>query len=164
MSVAGIDLSTHSIDIVVLDDETDAVVQTAHVPVQQYMEGWPIWSSVRALSSVFPTHHWFHEHGVWLVGLEDPMSIGKGVVKKLALVTGAVLTLLPRSVTVIPLPPDEWKKETCGVPKAKKPEVAAWVGRTWPSVPAVVSQDTLDAYAIAYAARAVNGRAVEAAG
>lgn len=154
--IAGIDVSTKQIAVVLLDDDTD---EARSYTVEL---GPDLWEACKYMWENFPP---LKLRGTWLVGIEDPMGRhNMGTAKKLGMVTGAVLSSLPLAVTVLPMPPTEWKRETCGVPMAKKDEVAAWVGRTWTNIPALVTQDELDAYAIAYAARAVNARAVEAAG
>lgn len=159
MSVAGIDVSTKQIAIVLLDDDTNRA--TAHTyPLLADSGDRPAWTAARSVQDVMPRQHGMFWDPVWLIGIEDPYSVNRGTAKAYGLIIGAVLTMLPRDVPVVPMPSTEWKRETCGNPKATKDEVAQWVGRTWTDIFALADQDVLDAYAIAYAAQAVNARAV----
>ena len=153
--IAGIDVSTKQIAVVLLDDDSDEAYASRF--------DLPSTGAQDAVEAVRAGGAW--ELGAWLIGIEDPHGRFIRAIKSLGMVCGAVAAIQrPASVPILWLPPTEWKRETCGVPMAKKDEVAAWVGRTWPNIPALVDQDTIDAYAIAYAARKVNARAVEAAG
>ena len=159
--IAGIDVSTKQVAIVLLNDDQDFADRYTF-PLAAEGGDRPAWAAARSVQDVLPRPTGLFWDPVWLIGIEDPYTVSRGTAKAYGLILGAVLTMLPRDVPVLPLPSTEWKRETCGVAKAKKPEVAAWVFRTWANVPALTDQDTLDAYAIAYAARAVNERAVEA--
>ena len=161
--IAGIDVSTKQVAIVLLNDDDDHA-ETHLFPLAAEGGDRPAWAAARSVQDVLPRPTGLFWDPVWLIGIEDPMSRGIHAAKSLSLVLGAVLTMLPRDVPVIPLPPTEWKRETHGKAMASKDQVAHWVFRTWKAdTPILVDQDTIDAYAIAYAARALNSRAVAAA-
>lgn len=160
--IAGIDVSTKQVAIVMLDDDHDRAYPYTF-PLTAESGDRPAWAAARSVQDVLPRPTGLFWDPVWLIGIEDPYTVSRGTAKAYGLIIGAVLTMLPRDVPVLPLPSTEWKRETCGKPKADKDEVAVWVFRTWKRDEAitVVDRDEVDAYAIAYAARAVNARAVE---
>jgi hypothetical protein len=160
MNVCGIDYSVHAVDLVLLDEETPAATwERIHLE-----EGEGAFVAARSLRGRFPGRSWFEEQGVYLVGLEEPFSSNfAGTAKALGTIAGALAVLLPPGLTVLRLPTQEWKRETIGKANATKEDVAVWAAMTWnpPDQRPRPTQDAYDAYGIAYAARAINQRAIE---
>lgn len=152
--VAGVDVSTRSVDIVLLADDNTA--EWTSVPCRD--ERGPFFAARQAAGFMPKGTFW---DDVYLVGVEKPFSQGRQVVRALALITGAVAGALPASVTAIETTAQEWKRLTVGNPQATKQTVKAWAlserfgwnGET---------QDAVDAYCIARAVRLLNDRAVAA--
>lgn len=156
--IAGCDVSSFAIDLVLLEDDTDDATWH-HYP----LTGRTPFERVRTLRAVFPSRSWWEDHGVWLLGIEEPYSQSKGVAKALGLATGAVCALLPADLTVIQTPPQEWKRLTVGKASASKGDVYDWsrdqLGHRFEKW----KQDGYDAYAIARAVRLLNNDAADAA-
>lgn len=165
MTVLGIDCSSRAVDLVLLDDDTNQ----ARWFRLELDPNLTIHDRVSEIPSAFPGRSWFEEHGVWLVGLEDPMSRQAHTAKQLGIVTGAILALIPSGYARIASPPWEWKRVFIGNGNASKEEVglhareklhaAGMDGRGFRHW----EQDAFDAYAIAWAVRQVNNDAAESA-
>jgi hypothetical protein len=139
--IAGIDYSTRAVDIVLLDEDTDAA--TWH---RFELEGADAFDRARAVRMAMFTRP-FDWDEVVAVGIEDPRGYNAGSLYR---VQGAILSSLPRHTLVHPLIPSSWRK-TVGLPgNASKAEVMAWMMNSdrydWP-------QDACDAYCIALATR-----------
>lgn len=156
MSVAGIDFSTRAVDIVLLDDDT-ADAEWHRYEITDKRGSFYAALNIR---KTLPTRSWWETHGVWLIGIEKPMSPHAISISALMRIQGAILSRLPHDICTIETPPHEWKTETVGLSNATKQQVADWAtagARTgWP-------QDALDAYAIAHAVRQLNERGIRAA-
>lgn len=150
MTVAGIDFSSRFVDIVLLDEDTDAATwhrfeltgADAFERARDVRNGMigisPIWDDVIA------------------IGIEDPRGYGAGSLYR---VQGAILARLPRRTLVQPWIPSAWRK-TVGLPgNAPKSQVEAFATihrgvepfsdhEFWP-------QDACDAYCIALATRSL---------
>lgn len=164
-SVLGIDYSTRGIDLVYLDESTDAA-RWHHIPLSKGIAG---------LRQIRHTYAWGAElEDVYLVAIEDAFSAGRAQAKHLGRVAGAVVASLPLSIAdehVWVMRPDEWRM-ACGMKgSAGKDEVMRWAhenlgARGWLIDAADLltwGQDACDAYCIAYAAREINAKAVAAA-
>lgn len=162
-SYVGIDLSTHNVDLVKLDGETDRA-EWVRVPLVGENAIDRARSYRRSHQDTFYPRgmrtSWWDD--VILCALEDPA--GRGDTRKIARVQGVVIATIPSRVQVWTMAPSEWRRH-CGLKgNASKDAVAEWatmtyadgVGDFWP-------QDALDAYAIAYAARAINESAASVA-
>jgi hypothetical protein len=154
--IAGIDYSTRAIDIVLLDEDSDAA--TWH----RFELAWPDFSDAFARARSVPVNVPGPRAEFWddvlAVGIEDPRGYNAGALFR---IQGALLTRIPRDKLVHPLIPSQWRK-TVGLPGiASKDEVALFShglrGRAavvdglasfplWP-------QDACDAYCIALATR-----------
>lgn len=147
--IAGIDFSTHAIDTVLLDEDTDRA--TWH---RRRLDTAPgdAFEAARRVRDAMPAR------GRWLdtviaIGIEEPAGQGT---TPLVRVQGAILACLPVTLLIQPLYPVTWKKHSVGRGDARKPAIADWAfarlaaagidARDWP-------QDAFDAYAIAYATR-----------
>lgn len=166
MSIAGIDLSSRAVDVVLLEDDGDRA--TWH---RFELAGATPFERARSLRRVFPTRSWWEENGVWLLGIEDPHSRFPHVAKALGMATGGVAALLPSDLTVIQTKPNEWqsvflvdkalyvksvdRKEAITV-RALSLGFDTGIGFGDP-------QDAYDAYGIAWAIRKINAEAARAA-
>ena len=150
--VAGIDFSSHAVDVVWLDEDTDqATWERFPLSGQDAFERT---RSVRpSLVSVRGTSEKWIE--TLAIGIEEPRGYNSGALYR---VQGAILACLPRAVLVQPWLPSVWRKAV-GLPgNASKGEVWSYVvaeteerwrdnaRRDWP-------QDACDAYCIALATR-----------
>jgi len=150
--IAGIDYSTKAVDVVLLDEDTDAA--TWHrFTLGALGDGFDRARTVRA---AMPSSSWWEDHGVAAIGIEDPRGYGAGFLYR---VQGGILQCLPRDVLVEPWIPSAWRTKV-GLPgNCTKSVVACHVDEVrgaggfgpieaWP-------QDACDAYCIARATRSV---------
>lgn len=154
-SVLGIDYSTKAIDLVYLDETSDAA-RWHRIPLETGIAG------IRKMRHAYA---WAAElEDVYLVAVEDPMSVSMTSAKKLGRVCGAVMACIPQSLEVWLMRPDEWRM-ACGMAgnasKAAVMEFALLMGQEagtedWFRLP----QDACDAYCMAYAAREINAKAI----
>lgn len=159
-SVLGIDLSSFAIDLVRLDEETNAAEWTR---VTLGTDKTPALDRLRNVALLMPPPSFYDE--VYLAAIEVPYGTGQaGTQAKLNRVFGAVLACLPQSLHVWDVMPGAWRKEL-GLPgNASKTECAVAVQRlrraqdVYPRSLEVWPQDALDAYAVAFYARTVNER------
>jgi len=150
--IAGIDYSTHAIDVVLLDEDSREATWRRYP-----LEGADAFERARVAGSRFPfmnsSRFW---DDVLAVGIEDPRGYNAGALYR---VQGAILARLPRSLLVYPWIPSAWRKAV-GLPgNASKDAVRAWAvktmlfsqGKTRISFDPPWPQDALDAYCIALA-------------
>lgn len=145
--IAGIDLSTRFVDVVKLDEDTDAA--TWH---RFPLTGNDAFDRARSVGLAVPGRAMSFWDDVVAVGIEDPRGYGAGFIYR---VQGAVLACIPAQRLVHPWLPSQWRKAV-GMPgNASKVDVHYFVtGATdhdaliqeWP-------QDACDAYCIALATR-----------
>jgi Holliday junction resolvasome RuvABC endonuclease subunit len=157
--IAGIDYSTHSIDVVLLDDDLD---EARWFRRRVDDRGKGAIAAARRVRDVMPARGAWDDEGVVAVGIEQPFSKGMDTIKALAMVKGALLACLPVDVPIYEIAPTTWKKQFAGHGGATKAEVRALaipffnlgiledVGRR--SLPT----DVTDALGIAYAARQIH--------
>jgi hypothetical protein len=128
---------------------------------------------------------------IWLCGIERPFSQSRGTARIQGMITGAILSAIPRGIPVLDMPPNDrlfgWKALSVGKTNATKGEVAAWAlniddrgrcsgcGNALDRIRLCCDagteavqrldwpQDAYDALAIAHAARRLNEQAVDAA-
>jgi Holliday junction resolvasome RuvABC endonuclease subunit len=158
-SVLGIDLSTRAIDLVKLDESTNAATWT-----RVELEGKTALERLRNITKDSIHRHTGFWDDVYLVGIEAPMSRQQpGTLAKLSRVFGAVVACLPPLLEVWEVSPVAWRKEL-GLPgNASKEECADAVRNIHMSITSYNwPQDALDAYAVAYYARQVNARGIAA--
>lgn len=151
MAICGIDFSTHFVDIVLLDENTDAA--TWH---RFALEGQDAFDRARNVHHAMPHGSFWDD--VMAVGIEQPRG-NHGVVH-IARIQGAVLTCIPSRLLVQPWNPSAWRKAVALKGNATKDEVATYARRDWPGdivLPERVSwpQDACDAFCIALATRSV---------
>jgi hypothetical protein len=147
VSVCGIDYSSRAVDIVLLDEDTDAA--TWHRIGLDGADSFERARDVMYLNSLLPSGYSFWD-SVIAIGIEDPRGYGSGSLYR---IQGAILTRLPRRVLVHPWIPSAWRKAV-GLPgNAPKKMVEFFVHTDpmqdrwdWP-------QDACDAFCIALATR-----------
>jgi len=156
MNVAGIDFSTHAVDIVKLGFDSDQAT-------------WDRFDLVgeRALERVCSAVTHVPRGSYWddcaLVAIERPYGPGRDILFHLHVAVGCVTAALPdRLRPPWMLHPAEWRK-ACGMAgNASKDDVRdfawTWAPLLWDRPP----QDALDAACIAYAARALNAKGAAA--
>lgn len=106
--VAGIDFSTHAVDVVLLDEDTlDAAWH--RFLLEAFGDAF---DRTRWVRDSMPSRSWWEDHGVIAVGIEDPRGYGAGSLYR---VQGAVLACLPTSLLVHPWIPSAWRKAN-GIP------------------------------------------------
>lgn len=160
MTFAGIDYDSSSIDVVRLELDTDTA---RHDRILLDSTGkLDAFERARRVRNLMPPRGAWADDGVVTIALEDPKSRSFAAATALARVQGAILACLPESVAVISMPPYEWKIAVGVSGNAKKELVREWALRTWPNLPERYTQDALDAYAIAWAARAICEKAAAA--
>lgn len=161
-SFAGIDIDVHAVHVVLLDETTD---DAAYHRFAIAIGPGGYHEKARRMRETLPARGAWRDMGVTAIAIEEPLSAAFRSAVPLAVVRGAVLSCLPlqQDVPVAMLKPHDWKKWSLGggFPgngNAKKDEIAAWtkgrwVGRT------TGDQNALDAFAIAWAARAIKRNA-----
>lgn len=155
MTVAGIDLSTRNIDIVLLHEDHQAERYTFP------LEGELAFDRCRQVRRVLPRASWWETHGIYLIGIEKPMGRHTVAIASLMRVQGAIVARLPETITIVETPVTEWKRLFTGHGNASKAQVAEtgarlldhWPHRKWP-------QDAYDALGIACAVRDLNDQAI----
>ncbi len=145
--IAGVDFSSKAVDIVLLDEDTDAA--TWH---RFPLTGQDAFDRTRAVRAAMPGASFWDD--VLAVGIEDPRGYGAGSLYR---VQGAILACLPAAILAHPLIPSSWRK-TVGLPgnapklaimefvDTRQQENGASLFQRWP-------QDACDAYCIALATR-----------
>lgn len=153
MFVAGIDLSSKSVDIVKVPFDENAVPIAHTFPLGK---GGTAFDRARNVAVEMPGRTSSFWDDVLAVGIEEPY--GKGLLSTAAgyRVQGAILSCIPISLLVQPLAPTVWKKAVGIGGNATKPEIADWVTTRAPHsatewVTNDTTQDIMDAYAIGYA-------------
>lgn len=139
MHIAGLDYSTHALDIVLIDFDTAKPLR----PFTYQLEGQDAFDRARNTSH----HAWKGAawDGVLAVGIEEPAGHQR---HQLTRIQGAILAHIPARMLVKPWYPSEWRKAV-GLPgnatKAAVLERANELGLQ------TDRQDTADAYCIALA-------------
>ena len=158
MRVAGIDFSTHSVDVAFLDYEADEV-RLRRVDVH----AGDAFRAAMSLRGRFRSDEW---EDVLLVYVERPFSQSRRTVAALMRMQGAILASLPTDVTrearVNEISPQAWKQVLTGRAGASKDDVVNRLLELDFDLEGA-HQDAWDALGIAWAGREENRRAVEAA-
>lgn len=150
MTIAGCDFSSKAVDIVLLDEDTDAAVWHRFE-----LHGQDAFDRARSVRAAMPARGWWEDQGVLAVGIEQPR--GRFALVDLGRIQGAVLACLPTSLLVQPWNPAQWRKQV-GLPgNAPKLSVAGWAIARWTNAPGpyALEQDSCDAFCIALATRMV---------
>jgi hypothetical protein len=155
--IAGIDLSTHAVDIVTVPAWDDGE------PVWHRYEltGPDAWERARSVRDAMPPRTSDLWDEVLAFGVENPQARGPAAqnISVLHRVLGGVLACLPPKTLVHPWQPASWRK-ACGMAgNTSKDDVRVWAALQLGPKPeytgAIWPQDAVDAFAIALATRAV---------
>lgn len=150
--VAGIDFSTHAIDVVLIDENDEQAPRWFRYEIRH--NGDTAFDRTRAVAG------WIHK-GIWddvlAVGIEDPRGQNAGALYR---VQGAILMRLPSDVLVQPWIPSQWRKAV-GLPgncsKDAVQDFASLHAGAFTSPQKLFDksppQDMYDAYCIALATR-----------
>lgn len=150
--IAGIDYSTHAIDVVLIDEDDGRPPAWLRHP----LEGADAWERTRNIRNL-PTLPGADD--VLAVGIEDPA--GNHGTNYLYRVQGAILARIPRTMLVQPWRPSQWRKAV-GLPGNCSKDtvfehvvetIALATGEPTPFSVANWPQDACDAYCIALATR-----------
>lgn len=151
MRIAGIDLSTHAVDIVTIDVEERDPPEWRRFP----LEGADSFTRARQVRDAMParTDEWYDD--VLAVGIEDPA--GHHGTNHIYRIQGCVLACLPKLVLVQQWRPAAWKKAVGLKGNATKIDVTTFVtgGKGWPAHMQDWTYDACDACCVALATRAV---------
>lgn len=156
--LAGIDYSTHAIDVVLLDED-DPHEAAWHRFGLSGQDAFERARNVRRSFTLCFLREW---DDVLAVGIEEPRGHNAGALYR---VQGAILARLPHDILVQPWVPSEWRKAV-GLPgNASKEAVVSWAveqpgTKHWQ---APVPPDAFDAYCIALATLRAIERGEEAA-
>jgi Holliday junction resolvasome RuvABC endonuclease subunit len=158
--VLGIDLSSFNVDLVTLDEDSDAAGWTR---VALGTDKDSALDRLRRVAEAMPPASFYED--IYLAAVESPYGtrLERGTQAKLNRVFGAVCACLPARVHLWEVMPGDWRKALGLKGNASKEECAEAVRALWLAVPGSagdVPQDALDAYAVAYYAREHNHRGV----
>lgn len=151
MRFAGVDFSTHNVDLVLIDlDNLEPPAWHRYMLI-----GETAFDRARNVRDAMPARTAYDDEGVVLVAIEAPFSRGRPAAgAALSRVQGAILACLPAGVEVLELRANEWR-DALGLPtRGTTAELKAHAARyawargariDWPI-------DATDAYCIAAAA------------
>ena len=149
MFVAGIDVSTKAVDLVLIHQDNLQPPQWHHYP----LTGHDAWERTRSIPYAMPGPHSTFWDTVAAIGMENPAGThGAHAVQR---AVGAVLACLPPLALVQPWRPSEWRKAVGLKGNASKEDVRMFAldavrdfsGVNWRAA----SYDCTDAYCIALA-------------
>lgn len=156
-SVLGIDVSSHAIDMVKLDETTNDAEWT-----RIELLGGDSFIRLRGVERAMPWRHRYYDD-VYICGIEVPKTRFLKSAGALFPIYGAVVALLPPNLQVWDVHPKTWR-QGIGLPgNATKEDVRVAVYDLWDGMHDLIPQDAVDAYAVAYHVRETNRRAIEAA-
>lgn len=153
MSIAGIDLNTRAIDIVLIDDaQTQAEWRHVDLSVDPSTgeTTGDAFERTRRVRPGMPTSSWWEDRGVIAIGVEQPR--GNHGTTPLFRIQGAILASLPTWMLVTPWNPSSWRLEVGLKGNSTKDDITLYAldllgdqhVAGWP-------QDAFDAYLIARA-------------
>jgi hypothetical protein len=156
--VVGCDVSTKAVDLVRIDETTQACAWN-----RIELRGTTALERLRDLPHRMPkpASGWWDD--CYLAAFEAPMGRGQaGTIAKLSRVLGAVIAHIPTRIELWEVTPQDWRralelpgnapKDVCAARCVQLGAYAEWE-----------QQDAYDAYAVAFFARQVNQRGIEAA-
>jgi Holliday junction resolvasome RuvABC endonuclease subunit len=152
--IAGIDLNSNVVDVVLLDEDTmDA--RWIRYRIDDGKKGLDAFDRARRLRDAMPARTAWKDSGVIAIGIEHGASRSFKSVTAQSRVEGALLACLPPDLPVYLFMPASWKKLALGHGHATKQDGAVWVAHTihWQSDRGFHPQDAIDAACIAQATR-----------
>ena len=160
MTVAGIDFNTHRVDIVCLHETKPPEWDGFELPRAALA-----FDRARHARSCLPTASWWENRGVYLVGIEAPMSRHVQSAAPLSRTQGVIIATIPPGITVVETPPAEWLRKLVGdekgIPRASEDRKRlARVEAQNRGAPYHWSTDAYDAFGIAWAVRELNEHAL----
>ena len=147
--VAGIDYSTHAIDVVLIDENGEEAPQWHRYP----LKGVDAFDRTRHIREAFAGTESAWRWHTLAVGIEDPRGQNAGALYR---IMGGILQVIPSDILVQPWIPSQWRKAV-GLPgNASKNDVAEFAmvhaqDRGADFTLRDSGQDCLDAYCIALA-------------
>lgn len=163
--IAGIDVSTTAVDIVLLDEDTRTPTWT-HCPLQPALQNGSRddLRPARSAKNAIPGRSWWEHHGVVQVAVEDPFSNRLDTAKKLGRVVGAAACCLPPDMPVLLITPVEMRQWLSIEGRMTKEQLRGYAAEHGAPVEEwnrdaelwglKTIQDALDAYVVALAALA----------
>ena len=145
VNVAGIDFSSHAIDVVLIDVDGRQPPRWHRYP----LTGQDAFDRARSVADAMPGRSSVYWDNVLAVGIEHPA--GHHGTGPLLRVQGAVLAQIPARMLVKAWPPGSWRKAVGLAGNATKGAVALFAGNS--KFPGYPNQDACDAYCIALATR-----------
>lgn len=153
--IAGFDISTKAIDVVLLDEDHD---HAEHHRRRLDVGPGKAVDRIRRIRNVMPARTGWDDSGVVLFAIEEPFSRAtmSGQVPILMAI-GALIACLPTDVPVALLRADDWRR-SCGLPirgqrDDLKRAAIRFAEKTWQNAPALIDDNAADAFGIAYAGR-----------
>lgn len=157
--IAGIDLSSHAIDVVLIAEDTN---QAEHHRVRLDTRRGDATERIRRMRDLMPARGAWPDLGVTLIAIERPIALHSSVP---LMVYGALLQLLPADTPLLELRADDWRPE-CGIPARKprdaesdwhKKRAVEFAREQWTDCP-TIDHNAAEAFAIAWAAREIDLR------
>ncbi len=145
MLIVGCDYSTHAVDLVLLDLDSDAASWSRYP-----LAGRDAFERARDVRRAMPDASFFDD--VLAVGLEEPRGYNAGALYR---IQGAILSRIPPNTLVQPLGPSEWRRRVGLSGNASKADVGRFALERWYGAPLHASFDVTDAYCIALATRSM---------
>lgn len=148
-NVLGIDLSSHAVDLVLVDENEDRANWS-----RIELEGKTAFDRLRAVNALMPQPGWYDTHGVYLIAVEMPESRMRPSLRAQLPVFGAVVAALPDDLEVWSVAPADWKR-AYGLGQKKPTDL------TFPTFDVDFwTQDSLDALGVGIYARDLNARGI----
>lgn len=154
-AVLGIDVSSFAIDLVKLDETTNEATWE-----RLTLAGKTAFDRLRQVHVQMHSDAWYQD--CYLAAIERPKTRSFISASALWPVFGAVVALLPPALLVWDVPPTAWRQELGLAGNAVK-DVCAARAIELGAYPEWADQNAYDAWAVAWYAREVNARAIEAA-
>lgn len=154
-AVLGLDLSTKAIELVRLDESSNAAAWD-HLQ----LEGHLALDRLRDVPRRMPRWNSEFYDDIYLVAVEAPYArAGIGALAKLSRVFGAIVACIPPRLEVWEIAPHDWRTEITVPGNAPKEACAARCIELG-ARPDWNDENAYDAFAVAYAARQINARAI----
>lgn len=160
MAVVGVDLSSRALHICTLAEDTNHA--TVHV-VRLDLERGDATARARRLRDRMPARTAWADAGVTLVAIEKPFFHGHHGLVPLLLVYGGLLQLIPPDMPLLELRADDWRRECKLRMRGAKSELKKasidYARACWTDAPALLDDNTAEAFCVAWAAREIDIRA-----
>ena len=118
MGILGIDYDSKKVAVAVLEDEGPE----ARWAVFSVADRRGSFYAARKVPMALPGRHWFIHHGIWLAGIERPMSRRLPPLAALSRIQGAIVASLPEQLVVVETAPAQWMRVFLGRPAPSSTE------------------------------------------